>query len=118
MAQYVGYALLDNTQDVQRTGWVQPIQRRQLPDVPGQCNIGAFHAWLQPETQGGQQQQEIGFDRFHGVDRQLQVIHAVLENLRHLGIAHAALLHRADGADQGGAEPVMHILHQALAFVA
>ena len=50
------------------------------------------------------------------VDHQAQVVHAFAQHLGDLLLRHIALLHGHQGREQGGAQAVVHVGHQALAF--
>ncbi|MCY1169243.1 hypothetical protein D9M73_92640 [compost metagenome] len=103
---------------MQRIARVQPVERGQVGNLPAQGNAGAFKAAAQAKAQGGQQQQQVGTNGFHGVNRQLQVVNAALEHLGYLRFLQPPALHHAKGADQRRAQAVVHVLHQALALLA
>ena len=59
---------------------------------------------------------EVVPHRLQRVDHQTQVVHAFAQHLGDLLLVHIALLDGHQGREQGRAEAVVHVGHQALAF--
>ncbi|MNZ88679.1 hypothetical protein D3C78_1075770 [compost metagenome] len=101
---------------MQRALCIQPGQQRQLADLPAKRDARARQPGPQPEPQRTQQTQQIGIGTLQRINGDLQIINALLEHLRYIQGC-PAMLHQAQRADQGGAHAIVHVPHQALAFL-
>ena len=77
----------------------------------------AFQPGGEPKAQAGQQRQQVGVHRLQRIDRNLQIINAFAQHLRHVHQRRLAMLYQPQRTHQRRAHAVVHVAHQALALV-
>ncbi len=117
MLDRVGQRLLRDAQHRQHRVVIDVDFLGQRARVPLQFHAGCPQPRLHAEAHVAERGQQVGVVGRERVDREPHVVDGLAQDLRHLLVGHRAALDQHQRGQQLRAEPVVHILHDALALL-